>query len=185
MDDKKRKISLQYQLTNVFLFNEVFGNWKEFNEILKAGPDAVIQFLFNKWNELKEYFVKREDLEVQDSEREITIEEFNVVYTPIDNIPIFFFIFPDIVYKDAASKYVALALTEKAPRYITLECSENRLTNETHWAYGEFKFEDNHLVHLNYGKALDISLNAFQDFVIYIVKNPDAKDLKTFKTTLN
>ena len=49
--ENKITTSIQYQLSNGKLFQEVFGNWRKFNEELKKGPENMRQWLFDKWNE--------------------------------------------------------------------------------------------------------------------------------------
>ena len=39
MNNKRLETSIQYQFTNVRLFNEIFYNWAKFNEILKNDLD--------------------------------------------------------------------------------------------------------------------------------------------------
>ena len=52
--ENKITTSIQYQLSNGKLFQEVFGNWRKFNEELKKGPENMRQWLFGKWKEVKE-----------------------------------------------------------------------------------------------------------------------------------
>ena len=44
------KTSIQYQLSNNVLFNEVFGHWSEFSNVLRQGPDEMKKYLYEKWN---------------------------------------------------------------------------------------------------------------------------------------
>ena len=53
-EDRKISTSVQYQISNVKLFYEVFGNWKSFNEKLNSGPNGMKKYLFEMWNTLKE-----------------------------------------------------------------------------------------------------------------------------------
>lgn len=52
--ENKISTSIQYQLTNVKLFNEVFYNWEVFNEQLNKGPEQMKRYLLEEWNHLKE-----------------------------------------------------------------------------------------------------------------------------------
>ena len=52
--ENKISTSIQYQFTNAKLFNEIFANWKNFNEKLNAGPNVMREWLYNEWNNLKE-----------------------------------------------------------------------------------------------------------------------------------
>ena len=40
------KTSIQYQLSNNVLFNEVFGHWSEFSNVLRQGPDEMKKYLY-------------------------------------------------------------------------------------------------------------------------------------------
>ena len=63
--ENKISTSIQYQFTNAKLFNEIFANWKNFNEKLNAGPNVMREWLYNEWNNLKEILAQREDLIVK------------------------------------------------------------------------------------------------------------------------
>ena len=117
---EKMGTSIQYQLSNVYLFNMVYGKWNEFSEKLNKGPQAMKEMLFDAWNEVKENLLKNEELEVWDKDREITKDDFEITMNKTEKgIIIFYIIFPD-TDSPAASKCVALALTPQMPRYFTM-----------------------------------------------------------------
>lgn len=171
--ENKISTSIQYQLTNVKLFRDVFFDWKNFRELLGKGPIAMIQFLFDEWNEVKNTLSNRDDLIVKDLNKQVSINDFNATLIRSDTgIDIFFFIFPDYEFNDAASKYVALAMTPKMPRFFTLEYSEN-MNKERTFVIGEFilNLETSQTQHLNYGQVGDDNLSYFAGDIINILKN--------------
>ena len=119
----KRGTSIQYQVSNVYLFNMVYGKWNEFADKLNKGPQAMKEMLFDAWNEVKENLLKNEEIEVLDKDREITKDDFEITMNKTKKgITIFYIIFPD-TDSPAASKCVAIALTPQMPRYFTMEYS--------------------------------------------------------------
>ena len=48
MDNNERKIStsIQYQLSNVEMYYDVFAKWDSFNAILEKGPNEMRKYLF-------------------------------------------------------------------------------------------------------------------------------------------
>lgn len=130
------------------------------------------EFLFNGWNELKDSLSKRDDLIVKDLDKKVSIADFDAALYQSDiGIDIFFFVFPDYDFNDAASKYVALALTPKIPRFFTLEYSEN-MNKERTFVLGEFvlDLETSQTKHLNYGQVPDDNLSYFAGDIIKILK---------------
>ena len=169
MDNNERKIStsIQYQLSNVELFYEVFANWASFNSILEKGPSEMKKYLFDKWNTLKDELKSRDNLIVKDIDKEVTMSDFDITLNKTKNGTIvFFFTFPDYEYNDAASKYVALALAPKMPRYFTLEYSEDMFNHTRCWVIGEFAFKDSQKTHLNYGTTDNMRLTWFAGFIL-------------------
>ncbi len=168
----KISTSIQYQLTNVKLFNDIFGNFPMFDQILKSGTDNVKQYLFDQWNEVKKIVANNDNIEIKDIDKEVTLDDFNVTFNRTQNgSAVFFFTFPDYDYHDVASKYVALAITPKGLRYLTYEYSENFMTKETQWFIGEFYISDGKISHKNYGKGEDDRLSWFAGFVIGLLEN--------------
>ena len=167
--ENKISTSIQYQFTNAKLFNEIFANWKNLNEKLNAGPNVMREWLYNEWNNLKEILAQREDLIVKDIGKKVTVDDFDITFNKSDSgVSIFFFKFPEYEYNDAASKYVALALTPTMPRYFTLEYSESFLTKERQFVFGEFKIDENTRTrkHINYGTVDNDRLTFFAGLVL-------------------
>ena len=54
LNNQKISTSIQYQLTNVKMFKEIFENWKNFYSILLQGPNVMKMHLLQEWNDLKE-----------------------------------------------------------------------------------------------------------------------------------
>lgn len=167
--ENKISTSIQYQMTNVKLFDEIFTNWRSFNEKLQAGPNIMRKWLCDEWNNIKEILKQRDDLIVKDINKEVTANDFDITFNKSDSgVSIFFFKFPEYEYNDAASKYVALALTPAMPRYFTLEYSESFLTKERQFVFGEFKVDENTRTkkHLNYGTVDNDRLTFFAGLVL-------------------
>lgn len=173
LNNEKRSTSIQYQLTNVKLFTEVFRDWKNFNNILKQGPDVMKTYLLQEWNELKKQLENNENILVKDLEKNVTIDDFNVTINRTKNGElVFFFTFPDYEYRDAASKYVALALTKNMPRYFTLEYSEKILTKELCWVVGEFFINsDGKIKHNNYGEVDNNRITWFAGYIMGLLES--------------
>ena len=167
--ENKISTSIQYQITNVKLFDEIFANWRSFNEKLQAGPSIMRKWLCDEWNNIKEILKQRDDLIVKDIGKEVTANDFDITYNKSDSgVSIFFFTFPEYEYNDAASKYVALALTPAMPRYFTLEYSESFLTKERQFVFGEFKVDENTRTkkHINYGVVDNDRISFFAGLVL-------------------
>lgn len=170
--ENKISTSIQYQLTNVKLFNEVFYNWVAFNEQLNKGPEQMKRYLLEEWNHLKEGLKNNEKLILKDIEKEVTENDFNITMNRTkDGSFVFYFTFPDYEYTDAASKYVALAFLPEKPRYFTLEYSENFMTREKKFILGEFVIDQNNLVrHQNYGILENNKIESFAGAVLNLIE---------------
>lgn len=167
-----KQTSIQYQLTNVVLFYEVFTNWNNFNELLNKGPEAVKKFLFNKWIYLKEELSKDKELEIKDFNKEITIDDFDITLNKTkDGVKVLYITFPDYEFNDGTSKYIALALTEKSPRYFTLEYSENIVNKEQYWIIGEFKLNNGEKTHYNIGKSDNMRIEWFAGYILGLLES--------------
>lgn len=161
------KTSIQYQLSNNVLFNEVFGHWSEFSNVLRQGPDEMKKYLYEKWNYVKDELKKNTEIEIQDLDKIVTADDFNVTYNKtVNGTSVFFLTFPDYDYRDAASKYVALALTKQRPRYFTLEYADDFITHEPYWVVGEFVIEGNGKAHRNLAHADNQRLTWFAGHII-------------------
>ena len=150
--ENKIKTSIQYQLSNVLLFDKVYGHWKEFDQQLAKGPSSMKKYLCEEWNNIKEIMKQNEMLEIADLDKEVTEDDFDVTYNETaTGVSIFFISLTKYEYRDAASQYIALALTPKAPRFFTFECSEHAANHEPCWVIGEFAIRENKKAHRNLG----------------------------------
>lgn len=166
-ENKKVSTSIQYQISNVKLFSEVFSNWDVFKEKLNDGPEEMKKYLFEMWNNLKNELKSNENLIIKDIDKEVSVSDFDVTYNRTKNgTSIFFITFPDYDYRDAASKYVALALTPKMPKYYTLEYSEHQINNTPCWVIGEFVIEDSKKRHINCGTTDNMRLTWFSGYIL-------------------
>ena len=162
-----KKTSIQYNISNIAIFNEVFGNWPNFNKLLAKGPDSVKQFLYEDWAYIKKTLTDNPELEVVDADKEVTVDDFDVTFNKTKNgTPVFFITFPDHKFNDASSKYVALALTKTKPRYFTLEYSYNHFDNKECWVIGEFYLEGKNKTHKNYGPVDNMRLSWFAGYIL-------------------
>ncbi len=170
--DNKISTSIQYQLTNVKLFNEIFYNWKNFNEQLNKGPEKMKYYLLEEWNKLKEELKDNEGIVLKDIDKIVTENDFNITMNQAkDGSLVFYFTFPNYDDTDAASKFVALALTPQKPRYFTLEYSESIITKEKQFIVGEFLVENGKRVHRNYGPLKSDKIEIFSGFVLDLIEN--------------
>ena len=75
-------------------------------------------------------------------------------------------------HRDAASKYVALALTKNMPRFFTLEYSEKIMTQELCWVIGEFLITPNgQKQHNNYGEVDNDRLSWFAGYILGLLES--------------
>lgn len=167
MNNKQIITSIQYQLSNNVLFDQVYKNWNNFYEKLLKGPEEMKQFLFDLWNKLKVDFKNNNEIIVRDIDKDVNLNDFNVIFSKTKNgTAVFFITFPDYEYQDAASKYVALALTPDMPRYFTLEYSKSVLNSTTCWFICEFAIIDNYKQHLNYGSSDNMRFSWFSGYIL-------------------
>lgn len=120
----------------------------------------------------KENLKNDERIFLKDLNKNVTINDFDVTLHKTENgTNIFFFTFPDYEYRDAASKYVALALTKNMPRYFTLEYSEKIMTHELCWHIGEFLITpEGQKRHNNYGSIDNNQLSSFIGYVLGLLE---------------
>ena len=172
LNNQKISTSIQYQLTNVKMFKEIFENWKNYYSILLQGPNVMKMHLLQEWNDLKENLKNDERIFLKDLNKNVTINDFDITLHKTENgTNIFFFTFPDYEYRDAASKYVALALTKNMPRYFTLEYSEKIMTHELCWHIGEFLITpEGQKRHNNYGSIDNNQLSSFIGYVLGLLE---------------
>ena len=172
MNNNKISTSIQYQMSNIVLFNEVYGNWINFNDRIKKGPEEMKQYLLEMWNKIKLSLKDRNDIIVKDKEKEVNINDFNVTYNRTKNgTSIFFLTLPDYEYQDAASKYVAVALTPMIPRFFTLEYSKSVVDGNTCWYVGEFVIDNNQKKHCNFGKSDNMRLSWFAGYIVGLLES--------------
>lgn len=173
LDEKesyKKRTSIQYQLSNVLLFDYVFYDWYMFNQLLSFGPDSMKKFLYDEWNRVKDILLKENKFIINDAEKNVTVNDFDITVNKTSKgTTVYFFTFPDYEFTDAASKYVALALTYGKPRYFTLEYSIHHLSNTPSWVIGEFYIEDNKVAHRNYGSVDNMRLSFFAGYILEIL----------------
>lgn len=169
--NNKVNTSVQYQYTNNILLGEVFMNWQNFEKVLSSGPDNMKKYLLDTWNITKDKLSKDDRLILKDLNSNVTIDDFDVTYTRTKKgIHVFIFTFPEYGYRDGASKYVAVALTEKEPSYFTLEYSEHQ-DEQPCWVIGEFALEDKELVHHNYDTIDNKDLSSFGSWLVNHLDN--------------
>lgn len=172
--NNKISTSIQYQISNVVLFDSIYSDWKNFNEILNNGPGAMKKYLFDMWNKLKDDLKNDEKLIIKDLDKEVSLSDFDVTFNKTKNgTPIFFITFPDYDYKDGASKYVALALVHGMPRYFTLEYSEHIADNSPCWVVGEFvlDLDIKDIKHINYTTVDNMRLTWFAGFIMGLLES--------------
>ena len=163
----KISTSVQYQVSNVILLNELFYNWGVFYSFLKQGPIAMKQYLFDMWNNVREKMKNDERFLAKDIDKNVTVNDFNVTFNRTkNNTDIYFITFPDYEYYDAASKYVAIAMCPSKPRYFTLEYSSHVMDNTPCWVLGEFVPDGQGFRHINYGSIDNMRLTWFCGNVI-------------------
>lgn len=181
--DKKHSTSIQYQLTNRVLFDNIFLHWDEFNNSLVKGPVYMKTYFVDEWNKLKDFLITKniEDVEIKDIDRVVSEDDFDAqLVTTKKNFPVFFFSFPDYEdyidydsnFIDPVSKYVALALTDNLPRYFTLEYSKDYMSGEARYVIGEFYIDGNELAHRNFGSIENKSL---EDFAVLVCQYLDSE----------
>ena len=172
LNNQKISTSIQYQLTNVKMFKDIFEDWKNFDSLLSQGPDIMKMHLLQEWNNLKENLKNNKGILLKDLNKDVTINDFDITFNRTKNgTSVFFFTFPDYEYKDPASKYVALALTKNMPRYFTLEYSENIMTHELCWVVGEFFITPNGKGHNNYGEVDNDRLSWFAGYILRLLES--------------
>ena len=166
-NENKISTSIQYTISNIKLFNDVFYDWGNFNERLKKGPEEMKKYLLETWENLKNNLKQKDNIILKDIDKEVSLSDFDVTYNVTKNgTSVFYITFPDYDYTDAASKYVALALTPEKPRYFTLEYSEHFLDHTPCWVIGEFVIEGNDSRHINYGTTDNMRLSWFSGYVM-------------------
>ena len=176
----KKEISIQYYVTNIRLFQEVFYNWQEFYQNLSKGLDNMQEYLYNLWNKSKEELLKR-DFTITDLDKVVKKEDFDITINFTEkNTTIFFFTFPDHPFKDASSKYVAIALCKNMPRYFTMEYAASTILNQgaDEFVIGEFVPRENgQNKHINYGFFDNSRLTFFAGYIMGMLNEYEKQEI--------
>jgi hypothetical protein len=171
-NDRKYKSSVQYQMTHIKLFDEVFCNAQKFSAELQKGPAEMKKYLFDMWNQLRTELKNNEKFEFNDIDKGVTIEDFDITFNKTRNgTKIFFVTLPDYEYRDAAAKYIALAITNNGARYFTLEYSEHMIDHTPCWVIGEWAVVEGKKQHKNYGTVDNMRLSFFAGRVIGLLES--------------
>lgn len=159
----KRRTSIHYFIAHMKIRNLIFEEWQKTNELLNQGPEALKQCFCELWNDLKEEFKNREDLEITDMERQIEPDDFEISYSVLDNnIKAFTFVMPKSLTDFAQAECVTLVITPKIPRYFTFELSE-KIDSQKCYVIGEWQidFENNDYKHKNYGSIEELNIGKY------------------------
>lgn len=155
------KTSISYQVSNIVLRNKIYYHWQEFFDILNEGPDKVKEELLNMWNDTKQKLSADQSIEIVDLNKEVTEKDFDITLNMTKNkVKVFYIAFPDSDEAMAQSKCIALALTDKMPRYLTMEYFSKE-GNEESFMVGEWVLKDTNFVHQNYGKLASPTIGNF------------------------
>jgi hypothetical protein len=161
----KKEVSISYTFSNINLFESIYYDWKEFYDNLVLGKEAIQKYLLGLWNELDKQLSDDRYIYLDKSEVPVTIADFDINMLKTEKgITIFAFTLPKGYYP-GASKYVALALTDKNPRYFTFEYTYS----DNEYVFEEFKPVEKGIKHINYGSYNFNELDNFFDLVISIV----------------
>ena len=172
--NNKISTSVQYQFTNVYLFDLVFKRWATFNKDLTKGPKYIKNNFCLEWDRLKTVLLNKQNVEIKDKDKIVGPNDFDVTINHTNGGKIvFFFKFPKYDYFDAASKYVALALMRDNPRYFTFEYTKSVTTQEKQFVIGEFYMDNNQKKHRNYGATKNDGIDFFADFVIKLLNKEE------------
>lgn len=164
----ERSTSRAYITSHIKLRNEVFGDLPTLFRFLYIGPDAVKKHLSDMWNSITEKDITN-GLPINDMDRHIDENSFEVTQHMVDNISIFFITFPDPTTIQAQAKCVAIAFTPNAPRYFTMEIASHYINNETYFVFGEWKIIDGYFKHMNYGALSNNTVDCFVKTVINLI----------------
>lgn len=154
--------------SHILLRNEIYAHWREFDECLKRGPQAMKQYLYNLWYSITNETINQ-DYCLVDEERKISPNDFKITTNSYNNIQIFYFTFPEPEVFMAEAKCVALALTPNTPRYFTMEITSKE-NEDKKYVIGEWRLKDNQFVHYNYGAMEKDTVDAFAYCMEVIIK---------------
>ena len=159
----KRRTSIHYFIAHMKIRNLVFEDWPKLNQLLNQGPEALKQYFCELWSKVKEEFKYRDDLEIIDMDKEVSMEEFEITYSVLsNNINAFAFVMPKPLTDYGQAECVSLVLGSKIPRYFTFELSE-KVNAEKCYVIGEWQidFENNDYKHRNYGAIDEPNIGRF------------------------
>lgn len=171
----KRRTSIHYFIAHMKIRNLVFEDWPKFNELLNQGPEALQQYFCDLWNNLREDFKNREDLEIIDMDKIIITNNFEISYSVLNNnIKAFTFVMPKPLTDYGQAECVSLVLGAKIPRYFTFELIES-INEKNCYVIGEWQidFENNDYKHRNYGAIDEPNIGRFLGRVAKIIKEQE------------
>ncbi len=160
--------SRAYVLTNIILRQEIFENWQNFYNHLHKGAKHMQKYLYKLWHSIDEKTLNNE-IPLIDINREVKVDDFKIFMELVNNIPIFFFVFPEPEVVMRQAKCVALSLSTKAPRYFTMELFGNYSGNYK-YEIGEWVVEDLNYVHTEHGELKENTLEEFVSKIKAIIK---------------
>lgn len=164
----KKETSRAYITTHIFLRDNIYYHWKSFYNHLIDGPEHMIQYLLDMWNNINKDTINP-NFHLIDIDRAVTKDDFAIFTQHINNTTVFFFCFPEPDSYQAQAKCVALALCEDIPRYFTMEISYQRGEQKVYMVC-EWCPEKDNFIHNNYGAMKEDSIDEFVDKVADLLK---------------
>ena len=160
----KKEVSALYTFSNITLFEDIFYNWEEFTRNLSFGKENMQEYLLTLWNKLNAK-LNDDRYVLLDKIENVTKNDFDINMIKSNNdITIFAFTLPERYFKGAC-KYVALALTDKKPRYFTFEYTDSK----DKYVFGEYDVFERGMRHYNRGSYTFNELAKFFALVINVV----------------
>ena len=169
MDENVKETSILYQVGNYKIEYDFVQDYGRMCSIFNKGPEAVKEYLVAIWTEIRESFMKRNDIKVLDIDRVISKEDFSVTFNISSRKePIFFITFPSYNNNIAESKCMAFSITNKKPRFFTMEHKVGFEGTDEEFVLGEFEFDylNNSFIHKNYGT---LERNTVENFATRVV----------------
>ena len=168
----KIKTSIQYQLTNVWLFDNIYRDWDNFKKHLNEGTEHMKEYLLNQWNEVKSRMITNENIIITDLDTEVTKDSFKATFNKTaNNTLLFFFTFPTNTGIEGACKYIALAITPKMPRYYTLEFGTS-MDGTPAFFLGEWVINaESRKEQRNFGKAPNDNIGGFAGYITKMLES--------------
>lgn len=172
--DERKKTSILYHIGNYKLEYDVVHDYGKMCGIFNNGVESVKDYLIGVWNETREKLMHEQNLNVLDLERVVSKEDFGVTFNVSEKKePIFFISFPDYNNNIAESSCVAFAITERGPRFFTMEHQLDISGNSEEFVFGEFEFDylSNKFSHTNYGQLSRRTVTNFATRVLDILND--------------